>query len=107
MLILVVVAEDTGAYVLLNLTLLLLAMGSKFVPLMVTAVPECPAVGVKPVMVGALLSPTVKDVLLVVEPDGDVTTMGPVVAPVGTLVTILVLVEDVTVAETPLKVSVF
>jgi hypothetical protein len=46
-------------------------------------------------------------VLLVAVPEGEVTLIGPVVAPTGTLVTIWFAVTAVTVAATPLKVTVF
>jgi hypothetical protein len=57
--------------------------------------------------VGAIEVVTVKGVLLVAEPPGAVTETGPVVAPVGTTVTISVGLDDATVAATPLKVTVF
>ena len=85
------------------------AVGSKFVPLTVTDVPAAAIAGVKLVIVGAAPPEvvTVNDELLVALPDGDVTLIAPVVAPVGTAVTIWVAVDDVTVAATPLKVTEF
>src|SRR5574337_1960487 len=74
---------------------------------MVTAVPDTPMAGVKPVIVGALHPPTVKGVVLVADPAGAVTLIGPVVAPAGTVVTICVAVAETTEAATPLKVTVF
>src|SRR5215213_11802222 len=71
------------------------------------AVPEALIEGVKEVMVGASGLPTVNGLLLVAEPDGEVTATSPVVAPDGTLVTIRVEVEEMTVAAVPLKVTVF
>ena len=59
------------------------------VPLTVTAVPGVPMVGVNPVMVGTPVEAvTVKGALLVAEPLGVVTLIEPVVALVGTVVTI-------------------
>jgi len=64
-------------------------------------------VGVKLVIVGSVELVTVKGVLLVAEPAGAVTEIGPVVAPAGTAVTISVGLDEATVAATPLKVTVF
>src|SRR5437899_9771858 len=50
---LVAEAEVTVAGTTLNVTSFWLATGSKLVPVIVTAVPAGPLVGVKPVMVGA------------------------------------------------------
>ena len=55
----------------------------KFVPLMVTLVPTGPLAGVKPVIVGRLI--TVKLPALVAVPPGVVTLIVPVVAPAGTV----------------------
>jgi hypothetical protein len=74
---------------------------------MVAAVPAAPMVGEKDVMVGALLAITTNGVPLVTEPFGVVTLIEPVVAPAGTAVTILSLVEELTVAATPLNWTVF
>lgn len=63
--------------------------------------------GEKLVIVGAFEEATVKEVALETDPDDVVTEIKPVVAPEGTVVTICVAVDDVTVAETPLKVTVF
>ncbi|MFZ0747964.1 MAG: hypothetical protein WAM70_01295, partial [Pyrinomonadaceae bacterium] len=75
-------------------------IGSKFVPVIVTAVPAGPIVGVKPEIEGApvVLAPTVKEVLLVADPFGEVTAIGPVVAPDGTVTRSWVAVADETVA---------
>jgi hypothetical protein len=84
-----------------------LAVVLKFVPEIVTDVATTPCVGETLVIVGAADALTVKALALVAEPDGVVTTIVPVVAPEGTLVTISVVVEEVTVAAVPLKVTVF
>jgi len=100
-------AELTTELVMLNFTLLLAGTSSKLAPVMLTAVPAIPIVGENPVMVGAPVGPTVKFVLLVAEPAGVVTAIGPVVAADGTLVTICVAVDEVTVAAVPLNFTVF
>jgi len=96
-----VVLVADAAYVLLTFTVRLswLAVGSKFVPLIVTLVPGLAIDGVKLVIVGKpfeLL--TVNDALLVAFPVGVVTLILPLVAPVGTVVTSSVGAADVTVA---------
>jgi hypothetical protein len=92
----------------LSLTLSLARVVSKLVPVMVTDVPAVPMVGVKPVIVGGpLAAVTVKLPLLVAEPAGAVTEMGPVVAVAGTVRTSSVAVADVTSAVTPLTRTVF
>lgn len=86
----------------------LVGLVSKFVPVTVIAVPGVPIVGVNPVTVGAPVGEvTVKAPVLAAEPLGAVTPIDPVVAPAGTTVTIFVVVDDVTEAVTPLKVTVF
>jgi len=50
---------------------------------------------------------TIKGALLVAEPVGVVTMIGPVVAPTGTVVTSWVAVAEVTAATMPLNVTVF
>jgi len=105
---LVEVAEVTPARVLLNLVRLF-GVTSKFVPEIVTAVPGAPTVGVKPLIVGPPLAPeavTVKEIELVAMPFGVVTVIGPVVAAVGTAVTICVAVAELTVAFVPWKATV-
>jgi hypothetical protein len=72
----------------------------------VTAVPGLPIWGLNEVMVGVWETPTVKDPVLVAEPDGVVTVIGPVLAPDGTAVTSSVTDADVTVAGTPLNLTV-
>jgi hypothetical protein len=64
----------------LNLTLV---APVKLVPLIVTAVPTGPLVGVKLVIVGGLT--TVKLLALVAVPPAVATLSGPVVAPAGTV----------------------
>jgi hypothetical protein len=103
----VLVAEETPAKVRLNSARLLKRLDSKFVPVIVTLVPDVPIVGVNPVTVGAPEAPTTNEVLVVAAPAGEVTLIGPVVAPAGTLVTIWVAVAEVTLAGTPLKATVF
>ncbi len=92
----------------LNFTLSLAGDGSKFVPVMVTALPAVAIAGLNPVMVGVpLVAVTVNGVALAAEPPGVVTVIGPVVAAAGTVVTIWVAVDDVTVAAAPLKATLF
>jgi hypothetical protein len=64
-------------------------------------------VGVKLEIVGTDDATTVNDAGLVAFPEGVVTAMEPVVAVAGTLVTIWVMLELVTVAVTPLNVTLF
>jgi hypothetical protein len=108
---LVALAVVTAVCVMLKRTRLLAGVKSKFVPLIVTAVPTDPIVRVKLVIVGgAPGAPTLitaKASALVVDPSGVVTAIGPEVAPLGTVVTIWVAVVEVTVAAAPLKVTVF
>lgn len=61
----------------------------RFVPVMVTPVPTCPLVGLKPVMVGAAgAAVTVKLVAELALPPGVITENFPVVAPLGTVAVI-------------------
>ena len=77
-------------------------------PLTVSAVPDAAVPGVKPLIVGAPLLPsTVNGVPLVADPIGVVTAIVPVSAPEGTAATIWVTDAVVTVAATPLNVTVF
>ena len=104
----VVVAELRMARTRLNITLLFASVVSKCVPVIVTAVPGTPTVGLNAAMVGTSgAAVTVKGVVLVAEPVGVVTVIGPDAAPDGTVVTIRVAVAETTVAGTPLKVTVF
>jgi hypothetical protein len=78
----------------------------KFVPVIVTDFPTGPKVGVNDVIVGSGAVDTVKFVELVAVPEGLVTAIFPVVAPVGTVAVIVV--EELAlnvVAATPLKVT--
>jgi hypothetical protein len=84
----VAVDEVIGAGVMLNFKRLLVAMGSKLVPVIETAVFGVAIAGVKLVMAGTpLVAVTVKAVLLDAEPAGAVTAIAPVVAPAGTVTT--------------------
>ena len=81
---------------------------SKLVPVMAMVAPCNAIVGEKPVMVGgAAFGCTVKIALLVALPAGEVTVIGPVVAPVGTDVTSWFDVAAVTAAAVPLKLTLF
>ncbi len=89
----------------MNLTLLNAI--SKLLPLMVTGTPATPMLGVKLAIVGARAPPTTKAVLLLVVPPVIATLIGPVVAPAGTVVMILVLLEAMTLATVWLNVTRF
>jgi hypothetical protein len=103
---LVEVAAVTRPRVRLNITWSLATSGSKLVPVIVTALPTVPTAGEKPVIVGALDAPTVNGSLLVADPPGVVTLIGPVLAPAGTVATSRVVVAEVTVAVVPLNLTV-
>jgi hypothetical protein len=63
----------------------------RFVPMMVTVVPVRPPPGLKELMVGELVAVvTVKLPELVAVPEGVVTLIGPLVAPLGTVTVICV-----------------
>src|SRR5262249_2496517 len=106
---LVAVAELTKERITLKLALSLATVVSKLFPVIVTEVPAAPIVGVNAVIVGAPVAPaeTLNEVALVADPIGLVTAIGPVVAPLGTLVTISVVLAETTVAAVPLKVKCF
>ena len=87
----------------LKVTLLEPWLAPKFAPLIVTEVPRGPDVGLMPEMLGA--GTTVKVIPLLWIP-ATVTTTGPVVAPAGTEVMMLVALQFDTVAEAPLNVTV-
>jgi len=87
----------------LKVTLLEPWLAPKFAPLTVTDVPSGPDVGLIPEMLGA--GTTVNVIPLLWTPP-TVTTTGPVVAPAGTEVMMLVAFQFETVAEVPLKVTV-
>lgn len=75
---------------------------------MVTAVPGAPALGEKLLIVGVPeAATTVKATALDTGLPEVATEIRPVVAPVGTVATILVAVAETTVAAVPLKVTVF
>ncbi len=76
----------------------------KFVPEIITVAPTAPLVGLKLVIVG--VGSTLKlDPLVMVTPLV-VTVIGPSLAPTGTKVVMLVAIEDVTDAITPLNLTV-
>jgi hypothetical protein len=65
-------------------------------------------VGVNAAMTGTSgAAVTVKGVVLVAEPAGVMTVIGPDAAPDGTVATIRVAVADISAAGTPLNVTVF
>jgi hypothetical protein len=97
----VVVQVVAVAVVPLNLTVLVPCGDPKFVPVIVTEAPTAPVVGDKLVMLGA----TVKLMPLLATPLAFTTTF-PVVAPVGTVVVILVALQAPTVAVVPLNLTV-
>jgi hypothetical protein len=87
----------------LNATVFVPCVAPKFAPLIVTDVPTNPDAGFKLVMLGAG-TVTVKLTPLLAAPP-TVTTTFPVVAPAGTAVVILVALQLVGVAATPLNVT--
>ncbi len=93
----------TLAVVPLNLTVLVPWVEPKFDPAIVTEAPTAPAVGVKLVILGA--ATTVKLFPLLATPD-TVTTTFPVVAPEGTVATMLLAPQVVTLAVVPLNLTV-
>ncbi len=99
--ILVDVELVTVAEVPLNIATLLAGIILKFVPEMVTVAPTAPLAGAKLLRVG--VGNTVKFVaLLIVTPLTD-TEIGPVAAPDGTMAVMVVGVEEITWATTPLN----
>jgi hypothetical protein len=100
---LVVLHVVTVAVVPLNLTVLVPCVAPKFAPAIVTDVPMAPDVGVRVVMLGA--ASTVKLFPLLATP-ATVTTTFPVVAPTGTVATMLVALHVVTVAVVVLNLTV-
>jgi hypothetical protein len=91
----------TVARVPLNRTVLLAIVELKLVPVIVTVAPTAALVGVNPVIVG--VGRTVKLEALTTVTPLEVTEMGPVAAPAGTVTTMVVALDEVTVALTPLK----
>jgi len=76
------------------------------VPLAPSMLEAIPMVGLNPVIVGASRF-TLKDEVLVAEPVGVITEIGPVDAPAGTEVTNCVALAEITGALTPLNSIVF
>jgi hypothetical protein len=107
--ILVVEEEEGDVRVAFNATFSFERLASKFVPVIITAVPAGPTPGENAVMVGmpAVPADTLNEAALIAEPVGDVTVIAPVVAPAGTVVTIKLVLDEITVAETPLNATVF
>ncbi len=94
---------ETVAAVPLNLTVLEPCVEPKFVPVIVTDVPARPEVGERLLMVG--VGSTVKVLPLLAIPF-TVTTTLPVVAPEGTVATMEVALQLMTVAAVPLNFTV-
>jgi hypothetical protein len=88
----------------LNFTVLVPCVAPKFAPLIVTEVPATPDVGFKLVMLGTGTVTVNAAPLLATPPT--VTTTLPVVAPAGTGATMLVALQLVGVAVTPLNFTV-
>jgi hypothetical protein len=106
--IVVEVAVSTRTPVTFAVTRFDVRVDSKLVPVIETVVPATATPGVKLVMVGTPpLLTTVNDMALVAEPKGVVTPIGPVVAPAGTVTMRRFDEAEVTVAATPLNVTVF
>jgi hypothetical protein len=91
------------AVVPLNLTVLLPCVEPKFDPPIVTDAPTAPEFGVRLAMLGA--GSTVKALPPLSTPLACTTTF-PVVAPEGTIATMLVALQVATVAEAPLNLTV-
>jgi hypothetical protein len=100
---LVVVDAVTVANAPLKRTSLLTGVALKFNPDKITSAVMAPLAGVKPVMEG--VPSTVKFAALVIVTPLVRTVMGPVVALNGTVVVMLVGVDDMTVASTPLNLT--
>jgi hypothetical protein len=90
--------------VLLNCTTLFAGVALKFVPLIVTVALNAPLVGVKAVIVG--VGNTVKFVVPVIVTPLTKIEIGPVIAPAGIVAVMLVDVDAITLAITPLKETV-
>ena len=95
--------DDTAADVPLNFTELEPCVAPKFVPVIVTGAPAAPLVGESDVMVA--VGTTVNVGPVAVAPP-TVTLTVPVVAPAGTVVTMLEFDQVVGVAAVPLKLTV-
>jgi hypothetical protein len=76
----------------------------KFVPVIITVAPTAPLVGLNEVNVG--VGKTVKLLALTKSSPAVDIVIVPVVAPVGTMAVIEVVFEAVTVAATPLKLTI-
>lgn len=103
-------AEVTGEPVDPNRTSLSVGSVSKLVPVIVIGSPGWPIEGEKLVTVGASPSetvPTTKGVLLTTLPPGEVTEIGPGVAPLGTVTTNSVDEKELIAAVVPLKPTEF
>jgi len=98
---LVAVAAVVVAVTSLNLTTLSLRVVLKFVPVIVIVLPTAPLSGLNSVMEGE--GSTMKSEGLSIVIPFNITDIFPVVAPAGTVVVILVVVEVVTVVEVPLN----
>jgi hypothetical protein len=88
----------------LNFTVLVPCVAPKFVPVIMTGVPGRPEAGFKLAIVGAAVVTVYMTPLLGSPPTLTITL--PVVAPDGTVATMLVALQLVTVAATPLNVTV-
>ncbi len=102
--IVVAVEAVTVAVVLLNFTTLFAGVVLKSVPLIVTVAPINPDAGVNEVIVWEI---TVKSSADDAVAPLEATEIFPVVAPAGTVVEILVVVDEDTVAEMPLNSTLF
>jgi hypothetical protein len=97
-----------AAVVLFTAILSFCGARSKFAPATVTTLPAAAICGVKESIRGAPEeAATVKESELVADPLGAVMEIAPVVAPVGTETTNVVLEAEMTVALVPLNVTVF
>jgi hypothetical protein len=90
----------TEAAVPLNVTVLVPWLAPKLLPMIVTAVPTGPEVGDRLLIQGT----TVKFTPLLATPPTHTTTL-PVVAPLGTVTAMLVWLQLLTAAATPLKIT--
>ena len=84
--------------------MLFAAVAEKLVPVIVTVVPIGPLEGVNAVIVGGPTTTKFVALFTVLQPI--VTPMSPVVAPAGTVTSNVVDVEELMVADMPLKVTV-
>ena len=103
--ILVEVEAVTTAATPLNSTTLLVGVVLKLFPEMITDAPTAPLAGLNPVIDG--VGSTVKSLTLVTVTPLTVTEIFPKVAPAGTVVVMLVAVEEETAAAIPLKRTTF